>query len=82
MAISAHNLGAQKITKYCKTSDPKINRPCDLVGKTTPEGLKVFNQHVQNYIPNFKTERWDGVEITSHGYILEVAKRIKEYTCF
>ena len=82
MAISAHNLGAQKITKYCKTSDPKINRPCDLVGKTTPEGLKVFNQQVQNYIPNFKTERWDGVEITSHGYILEVAKRIKEYTCF
>jgi hypothetical protein len=82
MAISAHNLGAQKITKYCKTSNPKINRPCDLAGKTTSEGLKVSNQYVQNYIPNFKTERWDGVEITSHGYIIEVAKRIKEYTCF
>jgi hypothetical protein len=82
MAISAHNLGSQKITKYCKTSDPKINRPCDLAGKTTSEGLKVSNQYVQNYIPNFKTKRWDGVEITSQGYIIEVAKRIKEYTCF
>jgi len=82
MAISAHNLGAQKITKYCKTSDPKINRPCDLAGTTTSEGLKVSNQYVQNYIPNFKTKRWDGVEITSQGYIIEVAKRIKEYTCF
>lgn len=82
MAISAHNLGPQKITKYCKTSDPKINRPCDLAGKTTSEGLKVSNQYVQNYIPNFKTKRWDGVEITSQGYIIEVAKRIKEYTCF
>jgi len=82
MAISAHNLGAEKITKYCKTSDPKINRPCDLAGTTTSDGLKVSKQHVQNYIPNFKTERWDGVEITSHGYIIEVAKRIKEYTCF
>jgi hypothetical protein len=75
-------LGAEKITKYCKTSDPKRNKPCDQAGKTTDEGLKVSNQYVQNYIPNFKTERWDGVEITSHGYIMEVAKRIKDYICF
>ena len=82
MAISGHNLGAEKITKYCKTNNPKINKPCNLAGKTTDEGLKVTNQYVQNYIPNFKTERWDGVKITSHGYISEVAKRIKDYTCF
>jgi hypothetical protein len=37
---------------------------------------------VPNYIPNFKTERWDWVKISSHGYISEVAQRIKTYTCF
>ena len=103
MAISGHNLGGEKITKYCKTSNPKINKPCSLAGKTIKErdgsielamnrknqqqlrdsgtSITVTNQYVQNYIPNFKTERWDGVEITSHGYISEVAKRIKDYTC-
>ena len=94
MAISAHNLGAEKITRYCKTSDPKVNRPCSSaiapfstlngvkMGSVGKDGLRVTDQYVQNYIPNFKTERWDGVEITSHGYILEVAKRMKTYTCF
>lgn len=94
MAISAHNLGADKITKYCKTNDPKINRPCSSAiapfstlngvkyGSVGKDGYRVSDQYVPNYIPNYKTERWDGVEITSHGYILEVAKRIKEYTCF
>jgi hypothetical protein len=82
MAISGHNLGPTKITKYCKTNNPQINRPCDLAGTTTSDGLKVSKQYVQNYIPNFKTERWDGVQISSHGYIIEVAKRIKTYTCF
>ena len=103
IAIAAYNLGASKITRYCKTSNPKINRPCSLAGKTIKEqdgsielamnrknqqqlrdsgtSITVTNQYVQNYIPNFKTERWDGVEITSHGYISEVAKRIKDYTC-
>jgi len=82
IAIAAYNLGASKITKYCKTSNPNINRPCSMSGKKTDEGLTVTNQYVQNYIPNFKTERWDGVKISSHGYISEVAKRIKGYTCF
>lgn len=82
IAIAAYNLGASKITKYCKTNDPKINRPCSMSGKKTDEGLTVTNQHVPNYIPNFKTERWDGVKISSHGYISEVAQRIKGFTCF
>ena len=37
MAISGHNLGGEKITKYCKTSNPKINKPCSLAGKTIKE---------------------------------------------
>jgi hypothetical protein len=107
IAIAAYNLGASKITRYCKTSNPKINRPCSLAGKTIKEqdgsielamnrrnqeqlkqagnnrpSITVTNQYVPNYIPNFKTERWDGVKISSHGYISEVAQRIKTYTCF
>jgi len=107
IAIAAYNLGASKITRYCKTSNPKINRPCSLAGKTIKEqdgsielamnrknqqqlkqsddigkSIIVTNQYVPNYIPNFKTERWDGVKISSHGYISEVAQRIKTYTCF
>lgn len=109
IAIAAYNLGASKITRYCKTSNPNINRPCRLAGKTIKEqdgsielamnrknqqqlsgdngskggtSITVTNQYVQNYIPNFKTERWDGVKISSHGYISEVAQRIKGYTCF
>lgn len=104
IAIATYNLGASKITRYCKTSDPKINRPCSLAGKTIKEqdgsielamnrknqqqlrdsgtSITITNQYVQNYIPNFKTKRWDGVSISSHGYISEVAQRIKTYTCF
>jgi hypothetical protein len=84
IAIAAYNLGASKITRYCKTSNPKINRPCSLAGKTIKEqdgsielamnrrnqeqlkqagdnrpSITVTNQYVPNYIPNFKTERWD-----------------------
>jgi len=101
LSIAAYNLGVGKITKYCKTSDPNIKKPCSLAGKTIKEqyisyglehqyqGLErqkktftVTNKEVKNYIPNFKTKRWDGVSISSQGYIEEVAERIKKYTCF
>jgi hypothetical protein len=47
-----------------------------------PKKIKVFNKYVPNYLPNFKTKRLDGVNISSHGYIKEVAEKIKKYTCF
>jgi hypothetical protein len=81
MAIVAYNAGATKIAKYCQTSNPKIKRDCKLAGKTI-DGLKVTNKPVINYVPNFKTTRWDGVNISSHGYVQEVAKRMKTYGCF
>jgi hypothetical protein len=44
--------------------------------------ITVYNKPVKDYIPNFKTNRLDGVAITSHGYVQEVANKIKNYTCF
>ena len=44
--------------------------------------ITVYNKPVVDYIPNFKTNRLDGVAITSHGYVQEVANKIKNYTCF
>jgi hypothetical protein len=49
---------------------------------TPPKMIVVFNKPVINYIPNFKTKRWDGVDISSHGYVQEVSKNIKKYNCF
>jgi hypothetical protein len=50
--------------------------------KPKPKTITVYNKPVADYIPNFKTNRLDGVEISSHGYIQEVANKIKTYTCF
>jgi len=81
MAIVAYNTGAGKIVKYCETSDPNIKKDCKNAGKVI-DGLTVKNKPVADYIPNFKTNRWDSVEISSHGYIQEVADNIKKYPCF
>ena len=43
---------------------------------------KVSDKVVQNYIPNYKTERWDGVNISTHGYVEEVAGYYKKLNCF
>ena len=42
----------------------------------------VLNEWVPNYLPNYKSERWDGVNISSHGYVKEVASKIKNFNCF
>ena len=82
ISIVGFNAGPDKIVKYCETNNPELKRDCKLVGKTTKENLNVFNKPVTNYVPNFKTKRWDGVNISTHGYIKEVANNIKKYTCF
>jgi hypothetical protein len=44
--------------------------------------LVVYNQPLTNYIPNYKTMRADGVNISTHGYVKEVSKKMKELNCF
>lgn len=43
---------------------------------------KVSDKVVQNYIPNFKNKRWDGVNISTQGYVKEVAGYYKKLNCF
>lgn len=40
------------------------------------------NRVVKNYLPNFGTTRWDGVDITTQGYVEEVANKMKNFKCF
>ena len=76
IAIMGFNTGAGRICNYCETDNPKIKRNCDLAGKKSGD-LTVTDKRVPNYLPNFKTDRWDNVEITSHGYVKEVAEKMK-----
>ena len=74
LAIAGHNLGESKITKYCETSNPKIKKFCSLAGKVE-DGVTVYNKPVSNYLPNY------GTKLTTHNYVIEVAKRIKSFSC-
>lgn len=49
---------------------------------TDKKKLTVLNEWVPDYLPNYKTERWDGVNISSHGYVKEVATKLKSFNCF
>ena len=86
LAIIAHNMGQEKIKKYCKTSDAKYNAPCD-----SPNGLyKPFKDKppvkvktgtwVPGYFPNLGFAKGEGT-LTSIGYLEEVVKRAKLVTC-
>ena len=80
ISILAFNMGEKYITQFCETSNPNIKGFC--TDEKTKGGDTVYkNKPVKNYIPNYKSERWDGVSISSHGYIKEVAKRIQSFNC-
>jgi hypothetical protein len=76
LAIASYNIGKGRVSFYCKTSDPNVKKPC------TQPNTNGVGAIVPNYLPNYKTERWDGVNTSTHGYVQEVAKRIKTFTCF
>lgn len=80
ISILAFNMGEKYITQFCETSNPNIKGFC--TDEKTKGGDTIYkNKPVKNYIPNYKSERWDGVSISSHGYVKEVAKRIKTFDC-
>lgn len=81
IAVASYNLGFHQITKYCETSNPKIKKPCSDAGKTI-DNVKVTSKWVKNYLPNYNTKRWDKIDITSHGYVTEVANKVKKINCF
>ena len=75
-----------KITKYCKTSNPNYNAPCD-----SPNGLyKPFKdkaavkvktkEWVPGYFPNLGFKKGEGT-LTSIGYLEEVVERANGVTC-
>jgi hypothetical protein len=78
MAIGSYNVGQAKITKYCKTNVQNVAKPCGT--PSTPE-YQVSTQELKNYIPNFKSNRSDTGTLTTHSYVQEVAKYIKNYGC-
>ena len=81
LAILAHNMGKEKIQKYCKTNNPNYNGPCNSPnGIYEPKkGLKVKvdkNAWVPGYFPNLGSGA-----LTSIGYVEEVAKKAKSLGC-
>lgn len=84
ISIMAYNSGAGKIMKYCDLQGSDLKRDCSLAGKSVEiEGKKytVKSTVSNNYLPNYKTERWDKVNISSHGYVEEVATWMKKLNC-
>ena len=88
IAIAAYNIGVGRITKYCMTNDPNIKRPCSKAGQIVENNngnskkYKVTNNVAKNYLPNFKTQRWDKVNISTHGYVKEVVEKMESFNCF
>jgi hypothetical protein len=73
IAIASYNIGYKKIKKYCGQDGSNLKVHCD--------NPKSNGNHAINYLPNYKTERWDGVNTSTHGYVAEVAKQIKLFNC-
>lgn len=80
ISISAFNLGGTYITNWCETTDKNVKGRCSQ--DKTKNGLQIFkNKPVKDYLPNLKSKRWDGVDISTHGYVSEVAKNINSFKC-
>jgi hypothetical protein len=79
IAIASYNGGASYMGPWCESTDPKrkekgLKDKCSKIPKDQQNIVK-------DYVPNFHTERWDGVDITTHGYVIEVAKWIRKMNC-
>lgn len=80
LAILAHNMGSDKIQKYCTTSNPNYAGPCNKSTYTPKEevGEVKVNQNdwIKSYFPNLK-----GGSHTAIGYVEEVVKKAKQLNC-
>lgn len=76
------SLAGKTIKEQAGSAEMAIDRRNYQQIKDNSPSLTVTNEEVKNYIPNFKTERWDGVKITTHGYVKEVSNRIRGFNCF
>lgn len=79
ISIASYNIGRTSITKWCDSKDTNRNLK-NLKDKCNGQ-VDGKGEEVKNYIPNFKSERWDGVKTSTHGYIKEVAERFKGIKC-
>lgn len=80
ISIAAYNMGTSITGPWCESIDPERKKKGL---KTKCSKLKKEEQvEVKDYLPNFHTKRWDGVDITSHGYVKEVADWVRKLNCF
>ena len=79
LAILAHNMGSDKIQKYCTTSNPNYAGPCNKSTYTPTKkvGEVKVNQNdwIKSYFPNLS----DGH--TAIGYVEDVVKYAKQFNC-
>ena len=70
IAIGSYNFGDKHITKFCKLPTDKTAHVC-----------KENEKQVENYLPNYQSEKWYTGKISSHGYVTEVANFMKSVSC-
>ncbi len=82
IAIAAYNTGDGKvILDWCESKTPE-RKEKGLKNRCTDTNKADTSKKVINYIPNFTTERMDGVNTETHGYVKEVANTYKRTNCF
>ena len=70
ISIGSYNFGDRHITKYCKLPNDKTAHAC-----------KGNEKQIQNYLPNYQSEKWYTGKTSSHGYVTEVANYMKSVSC-
>ena len=71
VSIASYNAGMEKIAKYCKNPNEKLAHKCNSEEKNI----------LKNYIPNFPTDKLYTGNLSTHGYVKEVASYYKKFTC-
>jgi hypothetical protein len=70
ISIGSYNFGSIHITRYCKLPNDKTAHVCNSNEK-----------QIQNYLPNYTTDKWYSGKISTHGYVSEVANHMKSVSC-